>query len=127
MKTVELNIPLLDAEIKAHRMKQGEFSELIGKSVSYLSYVKSTGSKIPKNVESLICKMLDKPDGYFVKSPEQPSGGWASREAKILENIVSKLDKIQGEIEEIKEAQDKIWSKVHANTIQMERLKDMWK
>lgn len=126
MKTVELNIPLLDAEIKAHRMEQGEFSELIGKSRSYLSYVKSTGSKIPKNVESLICKMLDKPDGYFIKSPEQPSGG-ASREAKILENIVSKLDKIQSEIEEIKEAQDKIWSKVHANTIQMERLKDMWK
>ncbi len=126
MKTVELNIPLLDAEIKAHRMKQGEFSELIGKSGSYLSYVKSTGSKIPKNVESLICKMLDKPDGYFVKSSENPVGG-ASREAKILENIVSKLDKIQGEIEEIKEAQDKIWSKVHANTIQMERLKDMWK
>lgn len=126
MKTVELNIPLLDAEIKAHRMKQGEFSELIVKSGSYLSYVKSTGSKIPKNVESLMCKMLDKPDGYFVKSPEQPSGV-ASREAKILENIVSKLDKIQGEIEEIKEAQDKIWSKVHANTIQMERLKDMWK
>lgn len=125
MKNVELNIQLLDAEIKAHRMKQGEFSELIGKNRSYLSYVKSTGSKIPKNVESLICKMLDKPDGYFVKSPEQPSG--ASREAKILENIVSKLDKIQSEIEEIKEAQDKIWSKVHANTIQMERLKDMWK
>lgn len=43
MKTVELNIPLLDAEIKAHRMKHGEFSELIGKSRSYLSYVKSTG------------------------------------------------------------------------------------
>ena len=126
MKAVELNIPLLDAEIKAHRMKQGEFSELIGKSSSYISYVKSTGSKIPKNVESLMCKMLDKPDGYFIKSTEQPSG-WASREAKILENIVSKLDKIQGEIEEIKEAQDKIWSKVHANTIQMERLKDMWK
>ena len=126
MKNVELNIPLLDAEIKARRMKQGEFSELIGKNRSYLSYVKSTGSKIPKNVESLICKMLDKPDGYFIKSPEQPSGG-ASREAKILENIVSKLDKIQGEIEEIKESQDKIWSKVHANTIQMERLKDMWK
>ena len=83
MKNVELNIPLLDAEIKAHRMKQGEFSE-------------------------------------------QPSVG-VSREAKILENIVSKLDKIQSEIEEIKEAQDKIWSKVHANTIQMERLKDMWK
>lgn len=126
MKTVELNIPLLDAEIKARRMKQGEFSELIGKNRSYISYVKSTGSKIPKNVESLICKMLDKPDGYFVKSHEQPSGG-ASREAKILENIVSKLDKIQSEIEEIKESQDKIWSKVHANTIQMERLKDMWK
>lgn len=126
MKTVELNIPLLDAEIKAHRMNQGEFSELIGKSRSYLSCVKATGSKIPKNVESLICKMLDKPDGYFVKSPEQPSWG-ASREAKILENIVSKLDKIKSEIEEIKEAQDKIWNKVHANTIQMERLKDMWK
>ena len=126
MKSVELNIPLLDAEIKAHRMKQEEFSELIGKNRNYLSYVKSTGSKIPKNVESLICKMLDKPDGYFVKSPEQPSGG-ESREAKILENIASKLDKIQSEIEEIKEAQDKIWSKVHANTIQMERLKDMWK
>ena len=126
MKTVELNIPLLDAEIKAHRMKQVEFSELIGKSSSYLSYVKSTGSKIPKNVESLICKMLDKPDGYFVKSSEQPYVG-VSREAKILENIVSKLDKIQSEIEEIKEAQNKIWSKVHANTIQMERLKDMWK
>ena len=126
MKTVELNIPLLDAEIKAHRMKHGDFSELIGKSSSYLSYVKSTGSKIPKNVESLICKMLDKPDGYFAKSSEQPSVG-VSREAKILENIVSKLDKIQSEIEEIKEVQNKIWSKVHANTIQMERLKDMWK
>ena len=75
MKTVELNIPLLDAEIKAHRMKQGEFSELIGKSSSYLSYVKSAGSKIPKNVESLICKMLDKPDGDFVKSSENPVGG----------------------------------------------------
>ena len=75
MKNVELNIPLLDAEIKAHRMKPGEFSELIGKSRSYLSYVKSSGSKIPKNVESLICKMLDKPDGYFIKSTEQQSGG----------------------------------------------------
>lgn len=93
MKNVELNIPLLDAEIKANRMKQGEFSELIGKNRSYISYVKSTGSKIPKNVESLMCKMLDKPDGYFVKSPETQVGG-ASREAKILENIVSKLDKI---------------------------------
>ena len=42
MKNVELNIQLLDAEIKARRMKQVEFSELIGKSSSYLSYVKST-------------------------------------------------------------------------------------
>ena len=79
MKTVELNIPLLEAEIKARRMKQVEFSELIGKSGSYLSCVKSTGSKIPKNVESLICKMLDKPDGYFVKSSENPVGGGIQR------------------------------------------------
>lgn len=82
MKNVELNIPILDAEIKAHRMKQGEFSELIGKNRSYLSYVKSTGSKIPKNVESLICKMLDKPDGYFIKSTEQPSGGGRNPEKR---------------------------------------------
>ena len=84
MKTVELNIPLLDAEIKARRMKHGEFSELIGKSRSYLSYVKSTGSKIPKNVESLICKMLDKPDGYFVKSSENPVGGGYPEKRRFL-------------------------------------------
>ena len=42
-------------------------------------------------------------------------------------DIREALRSIQSELEEIRATQDKIYSKVQANTIQLEKLKDMWK
>ena len=78
MKRVELNIELLDKELKMRGMSQRKFSELIGKSGAYISSIKLS-KEVPKNVESLMCKMLEKPEGYFLKNTEHPAGGGIER------------------------------------------------
>lgn len=119
-----INTTLLDEEVKKRGMSRSEVSVMIGKSLSYLSNVKRQGERIPINVEALICRTLDKPVGYFLADREtQTVGG----EAKILENIFGKLEKMQSDIDEIKESQERIWNKVCANTLQIRRLEDLVK
>ena len=119
-----INTMLLEKEIKNRGMNIREFSMMIGKSPQYLTVVKSKGAKVPVNVESLICRTLDKPVGYFLSDREPQTGGG---EAKILDNIFKKLEKIQSDIDEIKETQERIWNKVCANTLQIRRLEDLVK
>lgn len=119
-----INTTLLEKEIKNRKMNIGDFSMMIGKSSQYLTVVKSKGGKVPVNVEALICRTLDKPVGYFLADREQQTGGG---EAKILENTFKKLELLQSDIDEIKEAQERIWNKVCANTLQIRRLEDLVK
>ena len=119
-----INISLLDEEIKKRGMSSNEVSVMIGKSLPYLSNVKRQGGRVPINVEALICRTLDKPVGYFLADRELQTGGG---EAKILENIFKKLEKMESDIDKIKEAQDKIWNKACANTLQIRRLEDLVK
>lgn len=119
-----INTTLLEKEIKKRGMSSNEVSVMIGKSLPYLSNVKRQGGRIPINVEALICRTLDKPVGYFLEDREQQTGGG---EAKILENIFGKLEKMQRDIDEIKEAQERIWNKVCANTLQIRRMEDLVK
>lgn len=119
-----INTTLLDEEIKKRGMSSNEVSVMIGKSLPYLSNVKRQGGRIPVNVESLICRTLDKPVGYFLADRELQTGGG---EAKILENIFGKLEKMQSDIDEIKESQERIWNKVCANTLQIRWLEDLVK
>lgn len=119
-----INTTLLEKEIKNRRMNIGDFSMMIGKSYQYLTVVKSKGGKVPVNVEALICRTLDKPVGYFLADREPQTGG---REAKILENIFKKMERLQSDIGEIKEAQERIWNKVCANTLQIRLLEDLVK
>lgn len=119
-----INTTLLDEEIKKRGMSNSEVSVMIGKSLPYLSNVKRQGGRIPINVEALICRTLDKPVGYFLADREPQTGGG---EAKILENIFKKMERLQSDIDEIKEAQERIWNKVCANTLQIRRLQDLVK
>lgn len=119
-----INTTLLEKEIKNRRMNIGDFSMMIGKSSQYLTVVKGKGGKVPVNVEALICRTLDKPVGYFLADREPQTGGG---EAKILENTFKKLELLQSDIDEIKEAQERIWNKVCANTLQIRRLEDLVK
>ena len=75
----------------------------------------------PAEVERLMCLLLGLDQGSLIRQ-EVPSG--LSGEARILENLHREVRDTRRAVEGCVEILEKIWSKVHANTLQLERVKD---
>lgn len=128
--TVTIDTEKLYGELAAQGKTKSGFAQEIGRGKSYIENLKRSPN-IPDGMERVISIMLGKDPGYFVQVPESKKKTIPAAEAQILVNAVKeikqvsgKLDKIIQEIEEMDERSQKIWSKVQANTLQLEKVKE---
>lgn len=75
----------------------------------------------PAEVERLMCLLLGLEQGSLIKQ-EVPIS--SQGEIRILENLHKEVRETRQAIESCTELLEKIWSKVHANTLQLEKVKD---
>lgn len=122
IKKVNIDYDLLCREIeKAGKTKEG-FSYELGRSKTFVCSISKTPYQ-PENIESLMCTLLGlKPKSLVKVDKPKPTQG---SEAKLLENIFKKLSEIQGAIEEQDAKIDTVCKKTNANTLQLERIKDL--
>ena len=128
--SVTINTDKLYAELSEQKKTKSGFSQELGRGKSYIENLKRSPN-IPEGMERVISIMLGKEPGYFIQALEPEEKTVPTAEAQILVNAVKeikqvsgKLDKIIQAIEEMDERQQKIWSKVHANTLQLEAVKE---
>lgn len=131
--TVFIDTNKLYSELAAQNKTKSGFSLEIGRGKSYIENLKRSPI-IPEGMERVISIMLGKEPRYFIQAPEPEEKTVPTAEAQILVNAVKeikqvsgKLDKIIQAIEEMDERQQKIWSKVQANTLQLEAVKERTK
>ena len=131
--TVTIDTEKLYGELTAQGKTKSGFAQEIGRGKSYIENLKRSPN-IPDGMERVISIMLGKDPGYFVQVPESKKKTIPAAEAQILVNAVKeikqvsgKLDKIIQAIEEMDERSQKIWSKVQANTLQLETVKERTK
>ena len=91
----------------------------LGRYESYIASIKNKPEQ-PESVERIICMVLEMEPGSLVadQSPQ------ASAEASILQNIHREIKAERALLEEATENLERIWNKLNANTIQIERIKD---
>ena len=128
--TVTINTDKLYAELSEQKKTKSGFSQELGRGKSYIENLKRAPN-VPDGMERVISIMLWKEPGYFIQAPDPEEKTIPTAEAQILVNAVKgikqvsgKLDKIIQAIEEMDEHQQKIWSKVQANTLQLEAVKE---
>lgn len=131
--TVTINTDKLYAELSEQKKTKAGFSQELGRGKSYIENLKRAPN-VPDGIERVISIMLGKEPGYFIQVPEPEKKIIPAAEAQILVNAVKeikqvsgKLDKIIQAIEEMDERSQKIWSKVQANTLQLETVKERTK
>lgn len=121
IKKVAIDYEKLCEELNRQgKTKQG-FSFEIGRGKDYIVSIKNRPER-PENMESLMCTLLGLDAGSLVKKENPVQKG---AEAKVLENIHRKLCEIEGAVSGQTEMLEKIFKKSNANTIQIEKVKDM--
>lgn len=129
--TVIIDTDKLYAELKAQGKTKSGFALELGRSRTYIENLKRSPS-IPDGMERVISIMLGKEAGFFIKREEEKKQNETSgKEAQILVNITvrlkelsEKMDMILTKLSEMDERDEKTYSKVHANTLQLETVKD---
>ena len=121
IKKVTIDYEKLCEELNLQgKTKQG-FSIEIGRGKDYIVSIKHRPEQ-PENMESLMCTLLGLDAGSLVKKENPVQKG---AEAKVLENIHQKLCEIEGAVSGQTEMLEKIFKKSNANTVQIEKVKDM--
>lgn len=80
---VRVDFSKLEKELELQNKSKSQLSYEIGRSSAYISGIKN--GKIPRNIEALICKTLNRTPGYFVLKEEAASNDNA---AELLKRIV---------------------------------------
>lgn len=124
-RSVKINMDLLVKEMYKKGVTPKILQKQLSVSDSWWSVFNCT-ERTSGRTEALICKVLGKEPGYFEKNERLPDGEDKNVSGNCAD-IREALRSIQSELEEIRATQDKIYSKVQENTIQLEKLKDMWK
>lgn len=116
---VKIDYERLCEEIqKSGRTKEG-FGLELGRSKGYICGLKKTREQ-PESVEKVMCLLLGlEPGSLALKEQESASG-----EARAIENVFKKLCEMEKIMEIQMEYLEKIFSKVNANTVQLEKIKD---
>ena len=132
-ETVIMDTDKLYAELIEQKKTKSGFSIELGRGKSYIENLKRAPN-IPVGMERVISIMLGKEEGHFVKREEKAEQPGTQKEAQILVNITvrlrelsEKMDMILTKLSEMDERDNKIYSKVHANTLQLEAVKERTK
>lgn len=121
IKKVTIDYEKLCEELNRQgKTKQG-FSIELGRGENYIVSIKNKPDQ-PENMENLMCTLLGLDTGSLVRNEKAVQKGV---EAKALENIYRKLCEIEGAVKDQWEILEKIFGKSNANTIQIEKVKDM--
>lgn len=121
IKKVTIDYEKLCEELNRQgKTKQG-FSLELGRGKNYIVSIKNKPDQ-PENMENLMCTLLGLDTGSLVRNEKAVQKGV---EAKALENIYRKLCEIEGAVKDQWEILEKIFGKSNANTIQIEKVKDM--
>lgn len=117
---VKIDYDRLREELRKQGKTNSAFSVEMGQNESFVSGLKKNPEQ-PETVEKIMCMLLGLDKGSLIVAedtlPEQP-------EVTVLVNIHRQITEEMKLMEDMAENIEKIWNKVHANTIQLERLRD---
>ena len=116
---VIINYEKLCRELEKRGKTRADLSRDMAKNKNFVGLMEKNPEQ-PEEVERLMCLLLGLEAGSLIRQ-EEPTG--AMGEIKILENLHKESREMRGALEECTELLEKIWSKVHANTLQLEKMK----
>lgn len=119
---IEIDYEKLCRSLEYRGKSKKELSVEIGREETYICRMKKRKT-IHENEEALICKTLGYEPGYFTRQNEempQDAG------LLILQNIYKEIKAEKERTEELYELVNKTFRKANANTIQLERIKEMF-
>lgn len=122
-KKVAFDYALLCKTLKETGKTKEGLSYELGRSKSYIWSLKDS-TEISETVEKLMCLLLGKEPGYFIKREPEPEEKKPAAEAAVLQNIFKKLCSLEKKIDTLTEEQTAVFRKCNANTIQIERIRE---
>ena len=120
MEKVKIDYKRLCSELEKQGKTKADLSRDMAKNKNFVGLMEKNPDQ-PAEVERLMCLLLGLEQGSLIKQ-EAPSS--PLREIKILENLHEEVRETRQAIEGCTELLEKIWSKVHANTLQLETVKE---
>lgn len=120
MEKVTIDYKRLCLELEKQGKTKADLSRDMAKNKNFVGLMEKNPDQ-PAEVERLMCLLLGLEQGSLIKQ-EVPIG--SQGEIRILENLHKEVREARQAIESCTELLEKIWSKVHANTLQLETVKD---
>ena len=116
---VKIDYEKLCEELKKQGKTKSAFSLEMGRYKTFVGCLKKNPDQ-PEAVEKIMCMLLGLEEGSLIASEAVPD----QTDTKVLNNIHNQIIAEMKLLEEAAENIEKIWNKVHANTIQLERIKE---
>ena len=131
--TVTFDKAKLLAAIQEKGLTASRLSKEMGLSAKYVTNrINDIGCTMPYTNYKLMCMILEVDEKSILPDPPRTESNKSQgNEAQILVNITTRLkelsekaDMIIAKLSEMDERDEKVYSKVHANTLQIESIKD---
>lgn len=120
MEKVTIDYKRLCLELEKQGKTKAELSRDMAKNKNFIGLMEKNPEQ-PAEVERLMCLLLGLEQGSLIKQEALTS---SQGEVRILENLHKEVRETRQAIERYTELLEKIWSKVHANTLQLEKVKE---
>lgn len=120
MEKVTIDFERLCLELEKQGKTKADLSRDMAKNKNFVGLMEKNPDQ-PAEVERLMCLLLGLEQGSLIKR-ETTTG--LQGEIRIFENLYKEMREIHQAVVEYGEILEKIWSKVHANTLQLEKVKD---
>lgn len=120
MEKVTIDFERLCLELEKQGKTKADLSRDMAKNKNFVGLMEKNPEQ-PAEVERLMCLLLGLEQGSLIK---QEAPICSQGEIRILENLHKEMQEIHRAVEGYGEILEKIWSKVHANTLQLETVKE---
>lgn len=120
MEKVTIDYKRLCLELEKRGKTKADLPRDMAKNKNFVGLMEKNPDQ-PAEVERLMCLLLGLEQGSLIKQ-EAPIS--SQGEIRILENLHKEVRETRQAIENCTELLEKIWRKVHANTLQLEKVKD---
>ena len=120
MEKVTIDFERLCLELEKRGKTKADLSRDMAKNKNFVGLMEKNPDQ-PAEVERLMCLLLGMEQGSLIKRETPVS---LPGDIKVLENLYKEMREVHQAVVEYGELLEKIWSKVHANTLQLETVKD---